>query len=125
MTKKIILKELALTLFLLFLSLASLAFLKIVLTKQCIIYFVILFVIFSSNTLIFDRLKKKGFSQIGWLYASSILFGQIILLALMFVFFDPKIQEHKSFVIISLISYLLFLILDTKWKIKWLFAKNE
>ncbi len=125
MTKKIIFKELALSLFLLALSITSLYSLNISLVAQCIIYYIILFIIFSSNTLLFNFLKKKNYTQIGWVYASSILFGQIILLILMFVFFDPNIKNHKSFVIINLISYLLFLILDTKWKIKWLFIKNE
>ncbi len=124
MAKKIVIKEFILSLLLFFVGYFVLNTSNIDIMKHWTIYSVLLFVIFLSTTILFYFLKKKDVKQVGWIYAGTLLVGQILLLLLLFITLDPTIKDHKFLTIISLVSYLFFLILDTKWKIKWLFSTN-
>lgn len=125
MVKQIIIKEFILSALLFIMGNIVIYTSDIPVLQHWIIYCVILFIIFLSSTILFNFLKRKKIKQVGWIYAGTLLVGQMLLLLLLFITLDPTIKEHKFLTIISLISYLIFLILDTNWKIKWLFKAEE
>ena len=90
------------------------------------IFSVILVVLFVSSTFLFDwLLNKNKQDQIGLIFAGVTLLNQVILLTLLFIMLKPSEVNHRAFAILGLTNYLLFLLLDTRWKLKWFFKPSS
>lgn len=85
---------------------------------------IILALLFISSTLLFNWLMKIKPDQIGLLFAGVTLLIQAILLSLLFIVLKPTEENHRAFAILGLSNYLLFLLLDTRWKLKWFFKST-
>ena len=89
-----------------------------------LVFSIILVTLFISSTFLFDWVIKRKPDQIGLLFAGVTLLSQAILLALLFIVLKPTEENHRAFAILGLTNYLLFLLLDTRWKLKWFFKPN-
>ncbi len=88
------------------------------------IFSFILIVLFVTSTFLFNWLIRKNQDHVGLLFAGVTLISQAILLALLFIVLKPTEENHRAFAILGLTNYLLFLLLDTRWKLKWLFKST-
>lgn len=122
--KQIIKRELILGGTLFILSLVTQYLLGYKMIVAWLIFSIILAVLFISSTLLFNWLMKLKPDQIGLLFAGVTLLIQAILLSLLFIVLKPTEENHRAFAILGLTNYLLFLLLDTRWKLKWFFKST-
>jgi len=78
-------------------------------------------VVFISGTLLFNHHKRHKKQWFGLTFAVITMFAQIIILLFLFLFLEPQNKNHRIAAISFMVSYFIFFIADTHWKIKWLF----
>lgn len=122
--KKVIQKELVLASFLFSLSLLTQHLLGYKMIGGWLIFSIILIALFVSSTFLYDWFIKRKPEHIGALFAGVTLLSQAILLTLLFIVLKPTKENHRAFAILGLTNYLLFLLLDTRWKLKWFFKST-
>ncbi|HLW07507.1 MAG TPA: hypothetical protein VKY45_08075 [Marinilabiliaceae bacterium] len=122
--KQIIKKELVLGGILFLVGLLAQYLLGHKMIKGWTAFSIILALLFISSTLLFNWLMKIKPDQIGLLFAGVTLLIQAILLSLLFIVLKPTEENHRAFAILGLSNYLLFLLLDTRWKLKWFFKST-
>lgn len=88
------------------------------------IFSIILFALFASSTLLFNWLIKRESKNLGVVFAAVTFVSQAILIGLLFLLLEPNEPNDRTFAILALINYLLFLLIDTIWKLKWFFKTN-
>ncbi|MGQ1945576.1 hypothetical protein ACT3CD_00570 [Geofilum sp. OHC36d9] len=81
----------------------------------------LLCVVFICSTLLFNRQKKHKKQWFGLTFATMAMLAQLIILLFLFLFLEPQNKNHRIAAISLMVSYFIFFITDTHWKVKWLF----
>lgn len=81
----------------------------------------LLCVVFIFSTLLFNRQKKHRKQWFGLTFSAMTMLAQLIILLFLFLFLEPQNKNHRIAAISLMVSYFIFFITDTHWKIKWLF----
>jgi hypothetical protein len=85
-----------------------------------IIFSFVLTALFTTGTVLFKLLKLSKSEWTGLSFAGITLVNQLILLILLFIFLEPEETNHRIVAKVGIGIYLIFLGIDTFWKLKWL-----
>ncbi len=86
---------------------------------------VIIIVMFPATTYVLQKIRKYWLEAPGWAFMVLSMTKMLLLPFLFILFFDKDDDDIEAFVMPLLISYLILMGMDTKWKIKWLFNKGR
>jgi hypothetical protein len=81
----------------------------------------LLCVVFIFSTLLFNHQKKYKKQWFGLTFTAFVMLAQLIISLFLFLFLEPENKNHRIAAITLMVSYFIFFITDTHWKIKWLF----
>jgi hypothetical protein len=84
----------------------------------------IIVLIFPFGTVLIQKARQFFRNTSGFILFGLSLFKMIFIPALIIVFFDNEDENSHAYVMPSLIAYLILLLSDTYWKIKWLFGRK-
>ncbi len=79
---------------------------------------------FPVSTYILNQIRHQWDQSTGLAYI-VLSFVKMLAIPLLIILFFEKDHEHiEAYVIPLIVAYLTLLVVDTKWKIKWLFHKK-
>jgi hypothetical protein len=84
----------------------------------------IIILIFPFGTVLIQKAKQFFRNASGFILFGLSLFKMLFIPALIIVFFDNESEHSHAYIMPSLIAYIILLLSDTYWKIKWLFGKK-
>lgn len=122
---KIIIKELVFGVLLLISGLFLFDALELNIFKKWVIFTLVTTLLMIAGTVMVKFLLNAGFDMPGVALAGMLLFSQIVLLLLLFIFLEPEKENHRIVAKAGVISYLLFLGVDIFWKVRWMFPPKD
>ncbi len=93
--------------------------------KKWVIFTCVTTLLMMAGTVLIKFLLDIGFDMPGMALAGILLFSQIILLLLLFIFLEPEKANHRIVAKAGVVIYLLFLGVDIYWKVRWMFPHEE
>lgn len=84
----------------------------------------IIIFLFPASTYLLQKMREQWPESPGWGFMALSMFKMLLLPFLIILFFDKDHEHIEAFVIPIVISYLILMAMDTKWKIKWLFGRR-
>lgn len=93
--------------------------------KKWLIFSLVTTLLMVAGTVLIKILLNMGFDMPGLALAGIMLFSQLLLLILLFIFLEPDKTNHRIVAKAGTVSYLLFLGIDIYWKVKWMFPPEE
>lgn len=85
---------------------------------------VIIIAMFPLSTYILKEVRDYSHHAPGFTLVLISMLKMLLVPILIILFFDKDHEDIEAFVIPSIVGYLILLVADTKWKIKWLFHKK-
>jgi len=125
MIKRIVIKEILLGLTILLGGFFAFKALQVDVKVKWIVFSVMFTSLFIGGTYILKIARDRLQSLIGIIFAGITLINQIIFLILLFIFLEPQKPEHRILAFTGVIVYLVYLGIDTFWKLKLLFPPNK
>jgi drug/metabolite transporter (DMT)-like permease len=122
---KVLVKELILGFLFLVTGLYFFTSFELEIFKKWVVFSLVTTLLMMAGTVLVKILINIDFDMPGLALAGIILFSQIILLLLLFIFLEPEQTNHRIVAKAGTISYLVFLGIDIYWKVKWMFPPKE
>lgn len=117
---KLLIKEIILGVVILIGGLLFFQSIGLAIWTKWIVFSFVLTALFAAGTVLFNLLKMRKTEWTGLSFAGITLVNQLILLILLFVFLEPEETNHRIVAKVGIGIYLIFLGIDTFWKLKWL-----
>lgn len=122
---KLLIKELVLGFLFLVAGLYLFNSFELEIFKKWLVFSIVTTLLMMAGTVLIKILLNIGFDMPGLALAGIILFSQLLLLILLFIFLEPEKTNHRIVAKAGTISYLIFLGIDIYWKVKWMFPPEE
>lgn len=84
----------------------------------------IVIALFPLSTYIIKEIRYFSHHAPGFTLVLISMFKMLLVPILIILLFDKEHDDIEAIVIPSIVAYMVLLIMDTKWKIKWLFHKK-
>jgi len=84
----------------------------------------IIIALFPLSTYIIKEIRDYSHQAPGLILMLISMMKMLLIPILIILFFEKEHKDIEAFVIPSIVAYLILLIMDTKWKIKWLFHRK-
>jgi hypothetical protein len=122
---KILIKELALGFLFLVTGLYVFDSFELNVFRKWVVFSLITTLLMMAGTVMVKFLLDIGFDMPGMALVGILLFSQIILLLLLFIFLEPEKANHRIVAKAGAVTYLLFLGIDIYWKVRWMFPPED
>jgi hypothetical protein len=122
---KILIKELVLGVLFLVTGLYVFDTFELNIFRKWVVFSLVTTLLMMAGTVMVKFLLNIGFDMPGMALAGIILFSQIFLLLLLFIFLEPEKANHRIVAKAGAVTYLLFLGMDIFWKVRWMFPPKK
>ena len=85
----------------------------------------IIIALFPVTSFVLKEVKENWENTAGFVFMALSLFKLLLIPLLIIIFFDKNHEDVEAYVFPILVAYLIFLGMDTRWKIQWLFRKRR
>ncbi len=122
---KILIKELVLGILILVTGLFLFDFYELNIFRKWVVFSLVTTLLMMAGTVMVKFLLDIGFDMPGMALVGILLFSQIILLLLLFIFLEPEKANHRIVAKAGVVTYLFFLGVDIYWKVRWMFPPKD
>jgi uncharacterized membrane protein YiaA len=85
----------------------------------------IIIALFPVTSFVLKEIKEHWENTAGFAFMALSLFKLLLIPFLIIILFDKNHEDVEAYVFPILVAYLIFLGMDTRWKIQWLFRKRR